>query len=75
MDDFIHEKLQNYLHRTECEAYVVKRNDVIIAMLSLRRQSNRWDIKTLFECTRFFILQKISIKQSFDSGKSITLYE
>ena len=35
MDDFIHEKLQNYIHRTGCEAYVVKLNDVIIAMLSL----------------------------------------
>lgn len=35
MDDFIHERLQGYFDRTECEAYVVKCNDDIIAMLSL----------------------------------------
>lgn len=35
MDDFIHEKLQGYLNRTECDAYVIKQNDDIVAMLSL----------------------------------------
>ena len=35
MDDFIHEKLQGYLNRTGCEAYVIKQKDEIVAMLSL----------------------------------------
>ena len=35
MDDFIHEKLQGYLNRTGCEAYVVRLEDCIVAMLSL----------------------------------------
>lgn len=35
MDDFIHEKLQDYLNKTECEAYVIKLRDNIVAMLSL----------------------------------------
>ena len=35
MDDFIHDRLQNYLNRTGCDAYVVKLKDDIIAMLSL----------------------------------------
>ena len=35
MDDFIHEKLQGYLNRTGCEAYVIRQKDEIVAMLSL----------------------------------------
>ena len=35
MDDFIHEKLQGYLNRTGCEAYVIKQKNEIVAMLSL----------------------------------------
>ncbi len=35
MDDFIHEKLQGYLNRTGCEAFVIKQKDEIVAMLSL----------------------------------------
>ena len=35
MDDFIHEKLQGYLNRTGCEAYVIRQEDEIVAMLSL----------------------------------------
>ena len=35
MDDFIHEKLQGYLNRTGCDAYVVMSGKDIVAMLSL----------------------------------------
>ncbi len=35
MDSFIHEKLQGYLQRTGCDAYVVKQDGEIIAMFSL----------------------------------------
>lgn len=35
MDDFIHEKLQHYLERTGCNAFVVKHDEQIIAMLAL----------------------------------------
>ena len=35
MDDFIHEKLQGYLNRTDCEAYVIRTGDDIVAMLTL----------------------------------------
>ena len=35
MDDFIHERLQGYLDKTGCEAYVIKHNNEIVAMLSL----------------------------------------
>ena len=35
MDNFIHEKLQGYLSRTDCEAYAIKIGDDIVAMLSL----------------------------------------
>lgn len=35
MDDFIHEKLQGYLNRTGCKAYVIRQKDEIVAMLSL----------------------------------------
>ena len=35
MDVFIHEKLQGYLNRTGCEAYVIKQKNEIVAMLSL----------------------------------------
>lgn len=35
MDDFIHEKLQGYLNRTECEAYAIRIGDEIVAMLAL----------------------------------------
>ena len=35
MDDFIHNNLQDYLKRTDCEAYAVKHGGEIIAMLSL----------------------------------------
>ena len=35
MDDFIHNNLQDYLKRTDCEAYAVKHEGEIIAMLSL----------------------------------------
>ena len=35
MDVFIHEKLQGYLNRTGCEAYVIRQKDEIVAMLSL----------------------------------------
>ena len=32
MDDFIHEKLQGYLNRTGCDAYVVRLEDRIVAL-------------------------------------------
>lgn len=35
MDNFIHEKLQGYLSRTDCDAYVIKLGENIVAMLSL----------------------------------------
>lgn len=35
MDDFIHNKLQDYLVKTECETYTVRQNQEIVAMLSL----------------------------------------
>lgn len=35
MDSFIHNKLQAFLTRTECETYVIKQNEEIVAMLSL----------------------------------------
>ena len=35
MDNFIHDKLQGYLNRTGCEAYVIRQKDEIVAMLSL----------------------------------------
>ena len=31
MDDFIHAKLQGYLNRTGCEAYVIKQKNEIVA--------------------------------------------
>ena len=35
MDEFIHNKLQEYLTKTGCDAYTVKEGDNIVAMLSL----------------------------------------
>ena len=35
MDDFIHEKLQGYLDRTDCEAYAIRIGADIVAMLAL----------------------------------------
>ena len=35
MDDFIHERLQEYLTRTGCDAYTVMLGEEIVAMLSL----------------------------------------
>ena len=35
IDDFIHERLQSYLNKTDCEVYVIKLGDAIIALLSL----------------------------------------
>ena len=35
MDDFIHDKLQEYLNKTDCDAFIVKERDNIVAMLSL----------------------------------------
>ena len=35
MDDFIHDKLQEYLNQTDCNAYVIKAGDEVVAMLCL----------------------------------------
>ena len=35
MDTFIHEKFQDYLLRTECDAFIVRLGEEIVAMLSL----------------------------------------
>jgi len=43
MDDFIHEKLQGYLDRTGCEAYVIKQKEEIVAMLSLGKDTLNLD--------------------------------
>ena len=35
MDEFIHNKLQDYLNKTGCDTYTIKQGDEIVAMLSL----------------------------------------
>ena len=39
MDFFIHDKFQDYLVRAECEAYIVKQGEKIVAMLSLNHDT------------------------------------
>jgi len=56
MDDFIHEKLQGYLNRTGCEAFVIKQKNEIVSLsysfalvhyINIKR-SLEWHILPLF---------------------------